>query len=46
LIDIQPLAAIPRIELLGVFPTVEGIVAQVATLGMILLGFQLSGRRA
>lgn len=46
LIDIQPLAAIPRIELLGVFPTLEGIVAQVATLLMILLGFRLSSRRA
>ena len=46
LIDIQPLAAVPRVEVLGVFPTLEGIVAQVATLLMILLGFWLSGRRA
>ncbi len=46
LIDIQPLVAIPRIDLLGVFPTLEGIVAQVATLLMIVLGFWLSGRRA
>ncbi len=46
LIDIQPLAAVPRVELLGVFPTLEGIGAQIATLLMILLGFWLSGRRA
>lgn len=45
-IDIQPLAAAPRLELLGVFPTLEGIVAQLATLLMILLGFWLSGRRS
>ncbi|PZQ64017.1 MAG: iron permease [Phenylobacterium zucineum] len=45
LIDIQPLATVPRVELLGVFPTLEGIGAQIATLLMILLGFWLSGRR-
>ncbi len=45
LIDIQPLAAVPRLELLGVFPTAEGVLVQVATLLMILLGFWLSGRR-
>jgi len=46
LIDIHPLAAVPRVELLGIFPTVEGVVAQVATLLAILLGFWLSARRA
>lgn len=46
LIDIHPLAAVPRIELLGIFPTVEGVGAQVATLLAILLGFWLSARRA
>lgn len=44
-IDIQPLAAAPRLELLGVFPTAEGVLVQIATLLMILLGFWLSGRR-
>ncbi|MFT4935333.1 MAG: high-affinity iron transporter [Pseudoalteromonas distincta] len=46
LIDIQPLASVPRVEVLGLFPTLEGVVAQVATLLAILLGFWLSGRRA
>lgn len=45
LIDIQPLAAAPRLELLGVFPTIEGVLVQLATLLMIWLGFRLSGRR-
>ncbi|MFX9962170.1 iron permease, partial [Acinetobacter baumannii] len=46
LIAIQPLAAAPRLELLGVVPTLEGIVAQLAALLIILLGFWLSGRRS
>jgi high-affinity iron transporter len=45
LIDIQPLAAVPRLELLGVFPTTEGVLVQAVTLIMILLGFWMSGRR-
>lgn len=40
LIDIQPLAAVPRVEVLGVLPTLEGMGAQLATLLMILVGFR------
>ena len=46
LLDIRPLAAVPRIELLGLFPTWEGLGAQGLTAVAILLGFWLSGRRA
>lgn len=44
LLDIRPLASLPRIEILGVFPTWEGLAAQVATLALIVAGFWLAGR--
>lgn len=44
LLDIQPLAALPRIEVLGVFPTWEGLMAQVLTIIVIVVGFTLNGR--
>jgi high-affinity iron transporter len=46
LLDIHPLSALPRIELLGLFPTWEGLAAQALTLGVIIVGFHLSGRQA
>lgn len=45
LIDIKPLAILPRIEVLGVFPTWEGLIAQFLTIFAIALGFWLSSRR-
>ncbi|MFL6753069.1 MAG: FTR1 family protein [Sphingomicrobium sp.] len=39
LVSIHPLAALPRIPLLGLFPTLQGAAAQVATLLALLLGF-------
>ena len=39
LISIHPLAALPRVSVLGLFPTLQGIVAQAATLLALLLGF-------
>ncbi len=45
LLDIRPLASVPRIELLGIFPTWEGLTVQVSTVLIIVLGFTLSGRR-
>lgn len=46
LLDIHPLALLPRIEVLGLFPTWEGFAAQLATLATIVIGFWLSGRKA
>ena len=46
LLDIRPLAALPRIELLGVFPTWEGLGAQILTLSAIIVGFWLTSRKA
>ena len=46
LLDIRPLTSLPRIELLGVFPTWEGLAAKLLTIAAIALGFWLSRRRA
>ena len=44
LISIHPLEALPRISLLGLFPTLQGIAAQIATLVALLLGFAWNRR--
>jgi high-affinity iron transporter len=46
LIAIHPIAVLPRISLLGLFPTLQGIVAQLATLVALLLGFAWNRRQA
>jgi len=35
-----------RVELLGIYPTLQGIVAQIAIATMLLIGFVISGRSA
>ena len=44
LLDIQPLHNLPRIEMLGLYPTVEGVFSQLFTLISIVLGFWVTGR--
>lgn len=46
LLDIRPLPALPRIEILGVFPTWEGLSAQLATIALLVVGFRIAGRRS
>lgn len=46
LLDVRPLTLLPRIEVLGVFPTWEGLVAQLLTLAAVVIGFWAAGRRA
>lgn len=46
LLDIRPLPALPRIEILGVFPTWEGLWAQLATIALLTVGFRIAGRRS
>ena len=46
LVSLSAISAGPRIELLGVYPTIEGLLAQAATLAVLITGFWLSGRRA
>jgi high-affinity iron transporter len=43
-IGVTPLAGVPRITVLGLFPTVEAIAAQVATLAALLVGFRSAAR--
>jgi len=44
-IDVSPLAAAPRIEILGLYPTMEGIAVQVLTLLVLLAAFRYNSRR-
>ena len=44
LVDTWPVPGVPRIELLGIYPTREGVFVQVATAAVLLLGFWYIGR--
>jgi high-affinity iron transporter len=46
LLGITPLAGAPRIEILGIYPTLEGVGAQVATLAALLIGFAWNRRES
>ena len=46
LIAVTPLAGVPRIAMLGLFPTAEAIAAQVVTLAAVLFGFRAAARPA
>ncbi len=43
-VPITPLAGVPRIPMLGLFPTVEAVGAQLLTLAAVLFGFRAAGR--
>ena len=45
-IPITPLAIVPRISMLGLFPTVEAVAAQLLALAAIVFGFRLAQRRS
>lgn len=45
-IDIRPVALVPRIDILGLVPTVQSVGAQLAALAAILLGFWYNRRTA
>ena len=46
IVGIAPLAGVPRVELVGLFPTLQTIAAQVVMGIALLLGFQWNQRRA
>lgn len=46
IIDIAPLAAAPRLSMLGIFPTWQSILTQLAMAAAIFLGFSFNRRRA
>ncbi len=39
LVDTWPMLGVPRIELLGIYPTREGVIVQLVTAAVLLLGF-------
>ena len=45
-VGILPVAAVPRVEVVGLFPTVQTIAAQAVMLCLLVLGFRLNQRRA
>ena len=45
-LPIHPLAGMPRIELLGLFPTTEGVLAQIVMIVLLAVGFGYNGRVA
>ena len=44
LVSVTPLAGVPRITMVGLFPTVEAVLAQLVTLAAVLFGFRVSAR--
>ena len=44
LVPVTPLAGVPRITMIGMFPTVEAVMAQIVTLAAVVLGFRASAR--
>jgi high-affinity iron transporter len=46
LINVTPLSIVPRITILGLFPTVEAVTTQLLALAAVVLGFRLASRRA
>jgi high-affinity iron transporter len=45
LLDAQRIPAVPRIELLGLYPSLQGVVAQALVLALVVGGFLYNGRR-
>ena len=45
MIGVTPLAGIPRVPMIGLFPTAEAVAAQLLMIAAILIGFRSSGRR-
>jgi high-affinity iron transporter len=45
-IPVTPLAGVPRITVLGLFPTVEAVATQALMLAAIVIGFRTTSRRA
>jgi high-affinity iron transporter len=46
IVGIAPVATIPRVEVVGLFPTVQTIAAQVLMIALLVLGFRWNQRRA
>ncbi|MEG8223476.1 FTR1 family protein [Sphingomonas sp. HH69] len=46
MIDVRPVALVPRIDLLGLFPTAQSVFAQIVMLAAVLFGFWYNRRLA
>jgi high-affinity iron transporter len=46
LLDIRPLAGAPRVDLIGLYPTWEGLLTQALTLVVLIGAFWINDRRA
>lgn len=46
ILGVMPLASVPRIEMLGLFPTTQSVLAQVVAIMVLAVGFWSSGRGA
>ena len=46
LLGVTPLAAAPRIEILGLYPTLEGLAVQAGTILALLIGFGRNRRES
>ncbi len=46
LLDVQPLSAVPRIDMLGISPSAQVVTAQVIAIAVIVLGFWHNARSA
>lgn len=46
MLGVVPLSGVPRIQVLGLFPTTETVLAQLATLAILIAGFYLNRRSA
>jgi high-affinity iron transporter len=44
-IDVRPLGSVPRIDLLGLFPTRETVIGQILALAVVAIGFWWNMRR-
>ena len=46
MLPINPLAGLPRVSMLGLFPTLQSLTVQLLTLGILLLGFAWNRRQS
>ena len=45
-LDVGSISGVPRIDVLGLYPTSQGLFTQLATLVVLLIGFSINSRRA
>jgi len=46
MLGVKPLGGVPRIEILGLYPTVLGVLAQLSALAVLIVGFWYTARRS